>query len=276
MKVLELQLPDGEHLCPRVAAVLNKAGYQLPDYGPKQRIYNPEINVEHFKVTVRRPLQIAMELGRAEADLGVSGFDCFCEFPGAVLLLDLEEPVTQFVLAVPNVQEFDHVKDLQDFVHNVCPGGVTVWSEYPRFVRQHIADHPAYRSQYKDTPGLDLGWQITLSESPVIVRLSLGATEGNRFFADTAQTGTTIKRSKARVIHTLLERSTPWLAASSQALSDPWKRAKIMEFQSRLKGVIDRQLLDTAKEGKLKGSTAFLLAAATEATDVYGKKQKSN
>lgn len=241
MSVLKLLLPDGDHLCPRVAAMLKEAGYDIPQYGPEQRIYNPEINVKHFEVTIRRPLQIAIELARGETDAGVSGFDCFSEFPGATLLLDLEEPVTKFVLAVPNIQEFHHVQDLRTFVDYICPGGVTIWSEYPSFVRRHIADHPAYCSKYKDPPGLDLGWQIILSKSPVVVRLSFGSTEGNRFFADTAQTITTIKKNGSRPIHTLLERSTPWLAASSQALSDPWKEARIMELQSRLKAVIDRE-----------------------------------
>ena len=241
MKVLELLFPDREHLCPRVAALFKEAGYDIPDYGLGKRIYNPEINVNYFRVTVRRPLQIANELARGEADAGVTGLDCLREFPGAILLLDLEEPVTQFVLAVPNTPEFAHIKDLQSFIHYICPGGVTIWSEYPRQVRQYIADHPAYRSKYKEPPGMDLGGHISLSESPVIVRLSHGATEGNRFFADTTQTTTTIKKNGGRVIHTFLKRSTPWLVASSQALSDPWKRAKIMELQSRLNKVIERE-----------------------------------
>ena len=241
MKVLKLQIADGEHLCPRTTAVLKQAGYDIPDYGPDSRIYKPESNVKHFMVMVRRPLQIANELARGEADAGVTGLDCLREFPGAILLLDLEEPVTQFVLAVPNTPEFAHIKDLQSFIHYICPGGVTIWSEYPRQVRQYIADHPTYRSKYKEPPGMDLGWHISLSESPVIVRLSHGATEGNRFFADTTQTTTTIKKNGGRVIHTFLKRSTPWLVASSQALSDPWKRAKIIELQSRLNKVIESE-----------------------------------
>lgn len=247
MNFIKLLLLDG-HLCHRVAVLLIKAGYHIPDYGPSKRIYNPEINVKHFSVTVRRPLQIANDLSRGEADAGITGLDCIREFPGSIPLLDLEEPVTKFVLAVPNLQAFGHVRDLQTFVHYVCSGGVAIWSEHPRFVRQYLADHPEYRSKYNDPPGLDLGWQIILSESPVVVRLSLGATEGNRFFADTTQTGATIKRNKAKVIHTLLERSTPWLAASSQALNDPWKRAKIMEFKSRLKAVIDDELKSKTEE----------------------------
>jgi ATP phosphoribosyltransferase len=241
MSLIKLQLPDG-HLCQRVVTLLKQARYDIPNYGPGQRIYNPEINVKHLEVTVRRPLQIALELARGEADLGVTGVDCVREFPGAILLLNLGEPVTQFVLALRNVREYDHVRDFQAFVDLICPEGVTIWSEYPRFVQQYIADHPAYRSKYKDPPGLDLGWEIKLSESPVVARLSLGSTEGNRFFADSVQTSRTIRINGCRIIHTLLERSTPWLAASSRALSDPWKRAKIMEFQSRLRAVTDHSV----------------------------------
>lgn len=252
MKVLKLLLPDGEHLCPRVAAVLEKSGYDIQEYGPDERIYNPKINVKELGVAVRRPLQIAIELARAEADVGVTGLDCIREFPGATLLLDLEEPVTQFVLAVPSEQGFDHVKDFRTFVQYICPNGVTIWSEYPRLVQRYIANHPAYRSRYKDPPGLDLGWQIILSQSPIIIRLSFGSTEGNQIFADSAQTSTTIKINGSKVIHTLLNRSTPWLAASSQGLSDPWKRAKIMEFQSRLKTALAKHSETGALRGNLK------------------------
>jgi ATP phosphoribosyltransferase len=248
MKVLDLLFPDREHLCPRVAALLEGAGYDIPDYALGKRIYNPEINVKYFKVTVRRPLQIAKELARGEADMGVTGLDCLREFPGATLLLDIQEPVTQFVLAVPDTPDFAHIKDLQSFIHYVCPGGVTIWSEYPSFLRQYLTDHPAYRSKYKDPPGLDLGWHISLSESPVIIRLSHGATEGNQFFADTTQTNSTIMINGSKVVHTLLERSTPWLVASSQALCDPWKRAKIMEFKLRLEAVINDELKSKTEE----------------------------
>jgi ATP phosphoribosyltransferase len=241
MRLLKFLLPDGEHLCLRVARLLKRSGYGIPDYGAGKRIYNPKINIKHFRITVRRPLQIANELSRGEADAGITGLDCIREFPGSIPLLDLEEPVTKFVLTVPNAQEFDHIEGLETFINYICPGGVTIWSEYPHFVQQYFADHPAYRSRYKHPPGLDLAWQVVPSESPVVVRLSLGATEGNRFFADTTQTYTTIIINKGRIIHTLLERSTPWLVASNHALADPYKRVEIMELKSRLKAVIDAE-----------------------------------
>lgn len=238
MKVINSRLPDG-HLCPRVAEILKKAGYVVRDYAPGKRIYEPSINAEHFKVLVRRPMQIAIELARGEADLGVTGRDCIFEFPGAELLLDLKKPSTRFVLAVPTSDDFNHIKNFETFAQYVCPKGVTIFSEYPRLTRQYITNHPAYRSRYKDPPSLDLGWEIIRSSSPVGVRLSFGSTESNPIFTDTSETGDTIKKNGSREICTLLERSTPWLAASQCALSDPWKRAKIMEFQSRLKAVIE-------------------------------------
>jgi len=123
MKVLDLLFPDREHLCPRVAALLEGAGYDIPDYALGKRIYNPEINVKYFRVTVRRPLQIANELVRNERAADISGLDCIREFPGSIPLLDLEEPVTKFVLVVPNTPDFDNVQDLQSFIHYVCRAG---------------------------------------------------------------------------------------------------------------------------------------------------------
>jgi len=242
MNVLRLQLPDG-HLSPHVATVLKKASYEIPNYGPGRRIYHPEINVKQFRVTVRRPMQIAIDLARAEADAAITGLDCICEFPGAELLIDLQNPVTRLMLAIPDVPEFSRIRDFRSFLRHICPRGVTIYAEYPRFVRQHIAEHPAYRSKYKEPPGLDLGWEVIRSGSPIVVRLSFGATEGNRFFADTAQTSTTININGSRAIHTLLDRSTPWLAASSHALSDLWKRAQIIELQSRLKALTDHSMV---------------------------------
>jgi len=238
MKVINLRLPDG-HLCPRVAEILKKAGYVVRDYAPGKRIYEPSINAEHFKVLVRRPMQIAIELSRSEVDVGVTGRDCTCEFPGAELLLDLKEPTTKLVLAIPKSEDFGHITNFDTFVEHICPSGVTIYSEFPNFVREYFVNHPAYRSNYTEPPSLDLGRQIFRSCSPVGIRISLGCTEGNYFFADTVETGETLGKNGSREICTLLERSTPWLVASQRALSNPWKRAKIMEFQSRLKAVIE-------------------------------------
>lgn len=238
MKVINLRLPDG-HLCPQVAAILEQAGYILPDYGASKRIYEPSINAGHYRILVRRPMQIAIELARGEADVGITGLDCIREFPGAELLLDLEKPVTKLVLAVPNSDDFNHITSYETFVEHIFPKGVTIYSEYPRFVRQYFANHPAYRLKCTEPPGLDLGWQIVRSSSPIGIRLSFGSTEGNEFFVDVVETGRTLKSNGSKPICTLLERSTPWLAASQRALSDPWKRAKIINLQSRLKAAIE-------------------------------------
>lgn len=238
MELINLRLPDG-HLLPHVAETLKKAGYILPDYAPGKRIYEPSINAEHFKVLVRRPMQIAIELARGEADAGIAGFDCLHEFIGAELLLDLERPTTRLVLAIPTSDEFNHVTDFESLIKYICPQGLTIYSEYPRFVQEYIANHPIYRSKYTEPPGLDLGWQIIRSSSPIGVRLSFGSTEGNDVFVDIIETGKTLKANGSKPICTLLERSTPWLAASQLALSFPWKRSKIMELYSRLQKALE-------------------------------------
>lgn len=238
MELINLRLPDG-HLCPRVASLLKEAGYVISDYGSGQRTYQPKVNVKHLNVLVRRPMQIAIELARGEADAGITGSDCTSEFPSAELLLDLKEPATKLVLAVPNSDDFNHITSFETFVEHIFPKGVTIYSEYPRFVRQYFANHPAYRLKCTEPPGLDLGWQIVRSSSPIGIRLSFGSTEGNRFFVDIIETGGTLKANGSKPICTLLERSTPWLAASQRALSDPWKRAKIIDLQSRLKAAIE-------------------------------------
>lgn len=238
MELINLRLPDG-HLCPRVASLLKEAGYVITDYGSSQRNYQPKADRKHLKVLVRRPMQIAIELARGEADVGITGCDCTCEFSGTELLLDLGKPVTKLVLAVPNSDDFNHITSFETFVEHIFPKGVTIYSEYPRFVRQYFSNHPAYCLKCTEPPGLDLGWQIVRSSSPIGIRLSFGSTEGNEFFVDVVETGRTLKTNGSKPICTLLERSTPWLAASQRALSDPWKRAKIINLQSRLKAAIE-------------------------------------
>lgn len=238
MEYINVRLPDG-HLCSRAASVLRQADYVISDYGQGQRNYQPEINARHIHILVRRPMQIAIELARGEADAGVAGLDCFREFPGAELLLNLEKPVTKLVLAIPNSDKFGHITNFEGFIKYICPRGVTIYSEYPRFVRQYIANHPSYYSNYKEPPGFDLGWKIIRTNSPVGIRLSFGSTEGNDFYADVVETGGTIRANGSKEICTLLKRSSPWLAASQLALSNPWKRAKIIEFQSHLKAAME-------------------------------------
>lgn len=238
MEIINVRFPDG-HLCSRLAALLRQAGYIIPDYGPGQRDYQPKVNARHLNILVRRPMQIAIELARGEADAGISGLDCFREFAGAELLLNLAKPATKLVLALPNSDAFSHITNFKAFIQHVGAKGVTIYSEYPRFTRQYIANHPAYYSKYEEPPGLDLGWQIIRSSSPIGIRLSFGSTEGNDFFVDVVETGRTIRANGSKPICTLLEHSTPWLAASQRALSNPWKRAKITEIQSRLRAAIE-------------------------------------
>jgi len=99
----------------------------------------------------------------------------------------------------------------------------------------------------------------------VIIRLSHGATEGNRFFADTAQTTTTIKKNGGKVIHTLLERCTPWLQAAM--------RCATLGKEPRLWNLncVWKQLLTTnlnQKRRKFKGSLGMTSIEKNDADDL--------
>jgi len=233
MKKVELVLPNG-HLSRYVAGLLRTAGYSLPEYGPGTRNFRPTINESHMDIRVTRPLQIAIDLARSDADVGITGLDCLCEFPGGVLLLDLERPATSLDLMIPK-HEFDHISTFEDFLEFALSHSATIFSEFPSYVRRYIGAHPAYRSTCKEPPQLDVAWTVIASTSPIVVRLSFGSTEGNEFFVDCVDTGNTAEINGCKRIHSFLERSTPYLAASSQALLDPYKAEKIRDIVSRLK-----------------------------------------
>lgn len=250
--ILKFMVPKG-HLGNRVAIILSKAGYILPNY-PNGRVYRAIVDERKIKVTMARAMDIALTVVRGDADVGVSGLDFLLEFPRAELLLDLLEPVTQWVLARSGEDELEGISDLPSFYAYLRHENVTIHTRLPHFVRQYFALCPYYREICSEPPGLDLGWVVFPSSSRINIRLSSGCTEGNNFFVDCVHNGDTLRVNGCKDIHTIIERSTPWLAASSQALSDPRKRAKITELKSRLKAVIDAEA--KAKREKARSRTS--------------------
>lgn len=236
-KILKLWKPDG-HLARQASTLLAGVGYS----NPNPRIYRIMLKEQFIEMRTARPLDIAISLVRGHADIAIVGRDAVLEFPRVKLLLDMQRPVTQLRLAVRDILKFRHIRNLSDFYEYLRHQSVAIYSEYPRYVWRYFSGHPGYLAVCNEPPTLDLGWPILSSRSPLTICHFSGCTEGNDCFVDSVEKGETLELNHCRPIHTLLERSTPYLAASYNALADPWKRMKIAEIHTKMYTVLSSQL----------------------------------
>jgi len=257
-KLLKLRKPGG-HLAKRATALLRGIGYNSPD----ERIYRVVLEEKQTEIRTAKPKDIAISLIRGDADVAISGVDCLLEYPGARLLLDLKRPVTKLKLALHDEPEFCHISDLSSFCRHLRAQDIIVHTEYPRLVWRYFSKHPEYRAICNEPPTLDLGGPVFAFNSPLTIRRSSGKTEGNDYFVDTIESGETLKRNKCRAIHTLLNRCTPFLAASDNALEDPWKRSKINEIYTGLCTSLSAEIVSSKLIGCTVNITRELVKRST-------------
>ena len=153
-KMLEWLVPNG-HLGNRVAELLWQTDHVLSGY-PRRRIYRAILKEKQIQMVISRPMDIAIALARGDADIGITGLDCFTEFPGAILMLDLQSPITQLVLATSERPNLHSINDIVSFCDYLRHGKITIHTEYPRFLWRYFTKNPEYKEVCNEPPGLDL------------------------------------------------------------------------------------------------------------------------
>ena len=151
-------------------------------------------------------------------DAGLTGLDWVVENDSDVVkVADLIYAKQSFgkvrwVLAVPESSPFQSVKDLQ---------GKIIATELVGATKRYLA-------KYGVTARVEFSWGATEVKPPVLADAIVEVTE----------TGSSLRANKLRIIDTVLESNTQFIA-NTASWEDPWKRRKIQDVTMLLEGAIN-------------------------------------
>jgi ATP phosphoribosyltransferase len=202
---------------------------------------DPEIELK-----ILRPQEIPIYVAEGMQDLGITGSDWIKETGAEVEgLQDLEYGRVRIVTAVPkNIQ----YSSTNEFFEALWRDGrpVRISTEYLNLAAEYVSGQPAYRKRFgKKQPLVITPWWRKGNNPKASIYLSFGATEAKPpedadAIIEVTETGTSLEQNNLRVVDTILV-STAQLIANKSALSDPWKREKIFDVLTVLKGAVEAQ-----------------------------------
>lgn len=212
-KVLKLGLPKGS-LQESTLNLFKKAGYNVT---VGSRSYYPDFDDVEIQAVLIRAQEMAKYVDDGVLDAGLTGKDWILE-QGA----DVKEvaelnyakgglrPV-RWVIAVPNDSNIKKVKDLQ---------GRRIATELVGFTKKYLKSQGVKAD-------VDFSWGATEVKPPHLADAIVELTE----------TGSSLKANNLRIIETILESSTRFIA-NKKAWKDEWKRQKMENIVLLLKGAL--------------------------------------
>jgi len=236
-KVLKLGLPKGS-LQESTLKLFKKAGYNV---SVGARSYYPDFDDIEIQAMLIRAQEMAKYVDDGVLDAGLTGKDWILE-QGA----DVHEvaelhyakgglrPV-KWVIAVPNDSKIKSVKDLK---------GKRISTELVCFTNNYLKSKGIKAD-------VDFSWGATEVKPPYLADAIVELTE----------TGSSLRANNLRVIETILESSTRFIA-NKKAWKDKWKRQKMENIVLLLKGALAAEekvgLKMNVPEGSLKRVMSLL------------------
>lgn len=212
-KVLKLGLPKGS-LQESTLKLFRKAGYHI---AVSSRSYYPVFDDVQIESMLIRAQEMARYVENGILDCGLTGYDWIMEQAADVKeVAELNyakeglRPV-RWVIAVPNDSKIRSIKDLN---------GKRIATELVGFTRRYLK---ANRIKAE----IDFSWGATEVKPPYLADAIVELTE----------TGTSLRANNLRVIETILESSTRFIA-NKKVWQDPWKRQKMENIVMLLKGAL--------------------------------------
>ena len=212
-RILRLAIPAGS-LQEATIALFRRAGYNL---SVESRSYNPTINDREVACTLIRAQEIPRYVQDGLMDAGLTGYDQIQENEADVVEVaelnysKASSKPYRWVLAVPEDSPIQSVRDLE---------GKRIASEVVNITKRHLEKHGVKAL-------VEFSWGATEAKPPLLADAVVEGTE----------TGSSLRANNLRVIDTLLE-STTRFVASKPAWDDPWKRQKIEDLVLMLKGAL--------------------------------------
>jgi ATP phosphoribosyltransferase len=224
---LKLGLPKGS-LQDATVQLFARAGFNIY---VSARSYFPGIDDPEIECMLIRAQEMARYVADGVLDAGLTGQDWIAEYGasprseaapdygGIVSIADLIYAKQSFgrvkwVLAVPEDSAFARPQDLE---------GRTVATELVRATE-------AYFRRLGIRVNVEFSWGATEVKPPVLADAIVEVTE----------TGSSLRANRLRVIDTVLESNTQFIA-NTAALADPWKKTKIDNLALLLRAAIEAQ-----------------------------------
>jgi len=213
-KKLKLGIPKGS-LEKATIDLFAKSGWNIKING---RSYFPEIDDDEIICTICRAQEMSRYIEQGILDAGLTGLDWILENNSEVeIVTDLvyskvSARKARWVLAVPSDSNIKELKDLE---------GKKIATELVNFTRRYF-EEKGIRVK------VEFSWGAT--EAKVVSGLADAVVE-------VTETGSTLRAHGLKVIHELMETNTQ-LIMNKQAWQDEWKKNKVMEMATLLKGAL--------------------------------------
>ena len=215
-KLLRLGLPKGS-LEETTFSLFAKAGYKIR---ADSRSYYPSIDDPEIECILIRAQEMARYVGEGILDAGLTGHDWVLESGADVV--EVAELVygkvgrkpLRWVLAVPNDSPIQGAADLQ---------GKRIATEAVGMTQRYLAKHGV-------TAAVEFSWGATEVKPPRLADALVEITE----------TGSSLRANNLRIIDTLCETTTRFIA-NHEAWADPFKKRKIERLAMLLRAVLDAE-----------------------------------
>ena len=213
MNKLKLGLPAGS-LQNTTMEIFKKAGYNI-HIG--ERSYYPYIDDDEIECVLMRAQEIPKYVEEQVLDVGLTGKDWIVETSADVLeLTDLNyskrglRPV-RLVLAVPQDSTINRVEDLE---------GKRIATELVESTRRFLQEKGI-------NAVITFSWGATEVKPPLLADA----------IAELTETGRSLRANGLRIIDTILV-STPRVIMNHASWNDPWKKKKVENMVTLLKGAL--------------------------------------
>ncbi len=212
-KVLRIGLPKGS-LQESTLKLFRKAGYHI---SVSSRSYYPSFDDTEIEAMLIRAQEMAGYVENGIIDCGLTGKDWIMEQNADVhevaeLIYAKEglRPV-KWVIAVPNDSNIKTVKDLN---------GKRIATELVGFTKRYLKSKGVRAD-------IDFSWGATEVKPPHLADAIVELTE----------TGTSLRANNLRIVETILESSTRFIA-NNKAWQDKWKKRKMENIVMLLRGAL--------------------------------------
>ncbi|HQC53680.1 MAG TPA: ATP phosphoribosyltransferase [Lentisphaeria bacterium] len=213
MPVLRLGLPKGS-LEETTVDMFRRAGYKIDI---QSRSYYPSIDDPEIECVLIRAQEMARYVQEGVLDAGLTGYDWVVETGADVV--EIAELVygkvgrkpLRWVLAVPNDSDIKTAKDLE---------GKRIATEAVGMTKRYLEKHGVNAS-------VEFSWGATEVKPPRLADAIVEITE----------TGSSLKANNLKIIDTLCETTTRFIA-NHEAAQDPFKRRKMDRLALLLKSVL--------------------------------------
>jgi len=212
-RILKLGLPKGS-LQESTLKLFKKAGYHI---SISSRSYYPTFDDAEIQAMLIRAQEMAGYVEAGILDCGLTGKDWILEQNASVYevaeLIYAKEGLrpVRWVIAVPETSKIKTVQDLK---------GKRIATEMVRFTRRYLKSKGVRAN-------IDFSWGATEVKPPYLADAIVELTE----------TGTSLKANSLRIIDTILESSTRFIA-NKKAWQDQWKKQKMQNTVMLLKGAL--------------------------------------